>query len=149
VPQRVTVTTSDDDDDNGKEVDDSVMEHVAATKHNSKCLVRQPVGHFEKLLEATCPNHAYTVRHKLKECSMIKNYMTTGVLAKGMKPKSDPGGKATARQLGLEAACALLQVGAHALPPAACILDFLMASPLPGQIFSSCSWITVPDQRCS
>jgi hypothetical protein len=75
--------------------------------------------------------------------------MTTGVLAKGMKPKGDTGGKATARQLGLEAACELLQVGAHALPPAACILDFLMASPLPGQIFSSCSWITVPNQRCS
>jgi hypothetical protein len=27
---------------------------------------------------------------------MMKNYMTTGVLAKGMKPEGDLGGKATA-----------------------------------------------------
>jgi hypothetical protein len=36
-----------------------------------------------------------------------------------------------------------------ALPPAACVLDFPMASPLPGQISFSCSWITISEQRCS
>jgi hypothetical protein len=34
--------------------------------------------------------------HKLKECSMMKNYMTTGTLTKGKKPKDDAAGKATA-----------------------------------------------------
>jgi hypothetical protein len=32
----------------------------------------------------------------LKECSMMKNYMTTGALAKGKKPRDDAAGKATA-----------------------------------------------------
>jgi hypothetical protein len=34
------------------------------------------------------------IRHKLKECSMMKNYMTAGALNKGKKTEFDPGGKA-------------------------------------------------------
>jgi hypothetical protein len=33
--------------------------------------------------------------HKLKECCMMKNYMTTGTLTKGKKPKDGAAGKAT------------------------------------------------------
>jgi hypothetical protein len=58
--------------------------------------VRQPTNNFEKLLEVTCPNHAYPIRHKLKECSMMMNYMTTGYFAKGKKPEGDPAGRAAA-----------------------------------------------------
>jgi hypothetical protein len=42
----------------------------------------------------TCPNHAYHIKHNLKECSMIKNYMITEALTKGKKPKGDQAGKA-------------------------------------------------------
>jgi hypothetical protein len=52
------------------------------------------VDHFEKLLEAICPNHMYPVRHKLKECTMIKNNMTTQTFARRKKPKGDSAGKA-------------------------------------------------------
>jgi hypothetical protein len=52
--------------------------------------------HFEKLLEATCPNHTYPIRHKLKECTMMKNYMSKGTFARGKKPKGDSMGKAAA-----------------------------------------------------
>jgi hypothetical protein len=38
----------------------------------------------------------YPIRHKLKECSMMKNYMTTGSLTKGKKHKDDAPGKAAA-----------------------------------------------------
>jgi hypothetical protein len=38
----------------------------------------------------------YTIKHELKECSMMKNYMTTGDLANGKKPEGDPVGKAAA-----------------------------------------------------
>jgi hypothetical protein len=48
-----------------------------------------------KLLEATCPNHTYTIRHKLKECMMMMNYMATGTFARSKKPKGDLAGKAT------------------------------------------------------
>jgi hypothetical protein len=47
-----------------------------------------------KLLEVTCPNHAYPVRNKLKECTMMKNIMTSRALSKGKKPEGEPGGKA-------------------------------------------------------
>jgi hypothetical protein len=35
----------------------------------------------------------YLVRHKLKECTMMKNYMTTGIFAKGKSPDGDSAGK--------------------------------------------------------
>jgi hypothetical protein len=53
-----------------------------------------PADHFEKLLKATCPNHRYHVNDKLKECTMIKNYMTTRNFASSKKPEGDSTGKA-------------------------------------------------------
>jgi hypothetical protein len=44
----------------------------------------------------TCPNHTYPVRHKLKECTMMKNYMTMRTFARGKKPEDDSTGKASA-----------------------------------------------------
>jgi hypothetical protein len=34
-----------------------------------------PKDHFEKL-EATCPHHPYPIKHKLKDCTMMKKFMT-------------------------------------------------------------------------
>jgi hypothetical protein len=42
----------------------------------SKRQARAPTYHFEKLLEETCPNHAYPIKHKLMDCSMMKTIMT-------------------------------------------------------------------------
>jgi hypothetical protein len=95
-PQWVTITTGNGDDDYDKVEDGSNEEHVDAVERDFKRQARQPTDHLEKLLEVTCPNHAYPIKHKLKECSMMKNYMTTGALAKGKKPVGDPGGMAAA-----------------------------------------------------
>jgi hypothetical protein len=92
-PQRVAVTASCEEDNNDKDVDDSDEELVAATEHDFKRRARLPVDHFEKLLEVTCPNHTYHVKHKLKECTMMKNYMTTISLARSKKPEGDLVGK--------------------------------------------------------
>jgi hypothetical protein len=35
----------------------------------------------------------YPIKHKLKECGMMKNFMTTGALTKGKEPKGDSGRK--------------------------------------------------------
>jgi hypothetical protein len=94
--QQVTVTTSCDEGGNDKEVDDSDEELVATVECDFKHQACQPADHIEKLLEATCPNYVYPVRHKLKECTMMTNYMTMGTFAKGKKPKGDSVGKATA-----------------------------------------------------
>jgi hypothetical protein len=49
-----------------------------------------PTDHFEKPLEETCPNHLYPVKHKLKNCNMMKNIMAPGSLAKAWKSTRSP-----------------------------------------------------------
>jgi hypothetical protein len=75
-----------------KEVSNSDEELIVATERDFKCQVWQPADHFEKLLEATYPNHTYPVRHKLKKCTMMKNYMATGTFVGGKMPEGDPTG---------------------------------------------------------
>jgi hypothetical protein len=64
-----------------------------AAESNIKCQARQLKEHFQKLLEATCLNHSNSVRHNLKDCTMIKKFMTLGALSRGKKPEGDPAGK--------------------------------------------------------
>jgi hypothetical protein len=87
------VTTSCDKGDNDKEVSDFDEELAATVENDSMCQAWQPADHFKNLLEATSPNHTYPVRHKLKECTMMKNCMTTWTFAKGKKPDGDSTGK--------------------------------------------------------
>jgi hypothetical protein len=81
---------------NGKDTGNSDEELIVATEHDFKRPTRSPTDHFEKLHEATCPNYTFPVKHKLKECSMMKNYMATGTLARTKKPEGDSVGKADA-----------------------------------------------------
>jgi hypothetical protein len=48
------------------------------------------MDHFKKLLEETCPNHAYPIKHKLRDCGMMKNFMASGSLARGMEVDKAP-----------------------------------------------------------
>jgi hypothetical protein len=48
--------------------------HIGNGKHQ----VWPPTDHFEKILEETCQNYAYPVKHKLRDCSMMKNFMASG-----------------------------------------------------------------------
>jgi hypothetical protein len=90
------VTTTCDKGDNDKDVGDSDEELIAAAERDFKRQARQPANHFEKLLEATYPNHTYPIWHKLNECTMMNNYMTTGTFARGKKPEGDLTGKVAA-----------------------------------------------------
>jgi hypothetical protein len=90
------VTTSYNTDDNDTDVGDSDEELIVAAEYDFKRQARQHADHFEKLLKATYPNHTYPIRHKLKECTMMNNYMTTGTFARGKKPEGDLMGKAAA-----------------------------------------------------
>jgi hypothetical protein len=81
---------SNDSDD--EKANNSDAEYVVAAEHDFMRQMRQPKDHFEKLLEATCPNHSYPVKHKLKDCTMMKNFMTSGAFSKGRKPgRGGPG----------------------------------------------------------
>jgi hypothetical protein len=43
----------------------SNAERATEATGNSKRQARLPMNHFTKLLEETCPNHAYSIKHKL------------------------------------------------------------------------------------
>jgi hypothetical protein len=79
---------------NDKDASYSEEELVATAERDFECPVQSPTDHFKKLLKVTCPNHTFPVKHKLKECSMRKNYVAMGSLARAEKPEGDSGGKA-------------------------------------------------------
>jgi hypothetical protein len=43
-------------------------------------------------LEEACPNHTYPIRHKLKDYSMMKSFMTLGSLTWGAELDEGPDG---------------------------------------------------------
>jgi hypothetical protein len=51
--------------------------------HGNSRLVRPPTYHFKRLFEEACPNHAYPIKHKLKDCDMMRSFMTSGSLTWG------------------------------------------------------------------
>jgi hypothetical protein len=49
-----------------------------------------PTEYFKRLLEEACPNHAYPIRHKLKDCGMMQIFMTLESLTWGAKSNEGP-----------------------------------------------------------
>jgi hypothetical protein len=90
-PRCVAIMASDDNDE--EKADDSGKEYVMAVKHDFKHKTWQQKDHFKKLHKATRPNHSYLVKHKLKDCTVMKNFMTSVALLKCRKLEGDPGGK--------------------------------------------------------
>jgi hypothetical protein len=69
-----------DDDGNGKRVDGSDVVHVMAAVGSGKHQARPPTDHLEKLLERPCTNHAYLIKHKLRDYTVMNNFMASGSL---------------------------------------------------------------------
>jgi hypothetical protein len=44
-----------------------------------------PTYHLERILEKACPNHAYPIMHKVRECGMMNNFMVSRSLTRGME----------------------------------------------------------------
>jgi hypothetical protein len=51
------------------------MGRITTTTHSDKRQALAPIDHFRRLLEEASPNHAYLVRHKLKDSDMMKSFM--------------------------------------------------------------------------
>jgi hypothetical protein len=47
---------------------------ISTDAHSEKCPARPPMDHFTRLLEEACPNHAYPVKHKLKDYDMMRSF---------------------------------------------------------------------------
>jgi hypothetical protein len=76
---------------NNKKADSSDKECITAARCSVKRQVWLPTDHFERLLEEACLNHVYPDKHKLKYCSMMKNFMTLGSLTQDKEPEEDTG----------------------------------------------------------
>jgi hypothetical protein len=66
--------------DNGRnwEAGGSSVGYISTTMRSDKHLTRPPMYHIKRLLEEACLNHAYPVRHKLKDRGMMRSFMTLG-----------------------------------------------------------------------
>jgi hypothetical protein len=51
---------------------------VASTERNFKQRTRLPKDHIEKVLEGPCPHHLYPVKHRLRDYTMMKRFMSSG-----------------------------------------------------------------------
>jgi hypothetical protein len=91
---------SNSNDNDGEKADDSGKGFAAAAKCDFKRQTRPPKDQFKKLLEATCLHYPYHIKHKLKDCTIIKKFMTSGAPSKGSKPGGDPRGKSATPILG-------------------------------------------------
>jgi hypothetical protein len=87
-PQEIT-TNHDDGNDGGGVGSD--MRHILTAAHNDKRQARPPTDHFKRLLKEACPNHVYSVRHKLKDCGIVRSFMTSGSLTWGAELDKDLG----------------------------------------------------------
>jgi hypothetical protein len=76
-----------------EKVKGSDEEFVASAERNFKQRTWPPEDHFEKVLKATCPHHPYPFKHKLRDCSMMKRFMSSDTPTDGDELAGDIGGK--------------------------------------------------------
>jgi hypothetical protein len=72
------------DGGNNGDVGSSGVVCVMTAAGNGKHQARLPTDHIERLLEEACPNHPYPIKHKLRDCITLKNFMVSGSLTRGM-----------------------------------------------------------------
>jgi hypothetical protein len=83
-------TAADDDGGNDKQAGGSGMVHVTTAAGSGKRQARPPTDHFEKLFDEAYPNHAYAIKHKIRDCGMMKNLMALGYIIRGMELNEVP-----------------------------------------------------------
>jgi hypothetical protein len=88
--QRRQEATTDNDGSINERAGGSSTKHTAEAAGNSKHQAQPTKGHFEKLLEETFPNHAYTIKHKLRDCSLMKSFINIGSLSWGIEVDEAP-----------------------------------------------------------
>jgi hypothetical protein len=88
---------------NNKQVGSSGVGRVMAVAGSGNHQAWPPMDHFKKLLEETCLSHAYPVKHNLRDCGMMKNYMASGSLTRCMEVDEVPNEGDTTPFLGEDA----------------------------------------------
>jgi hypothetical protein len=80
-----TTTMNIHDDGPNWEASGFGVRRISINAYNGKSPVRPPTYHFKRFLEEDCPNHAYPIRHKLKDCDMMRSFLTSGTLTWGVE----------------------------------------------------------------
>jgi hypothetical protein len=78
-----------------EKVESSNKEFVASAGRNFKLCTQPPKDHFKKVLEAACSHHPYPVRHKLRDCTVMKRFMSSDTSADGNELARDLWAKGT------------------------------------------------------
>jgi hypothetical protein len=63
---------------------------AAAKRKGKKTSIEGTPNHFEKMLEGSCPNHAFLVKHLYMDCSHMKRFLSGGSKKGDQKKKPDP-----------------------------------------------------------
>jgi hypothetical protein len=79
-----------------EKVEGSDEEFVALAERDFKRHTGPPKDHFEKVLEVACPHHPYPVKHKLRDCTMMKTFMSSDMPDDGDELAKDFGGNGMA-----------------------------------------------------
>jgi hypothetical protein len=64
-----TTTAAATDSSNNNQAGSSGVACAMAIAGSGKHRAQHPTDHFEKVLEETCSNHAYPIKHKLRDCA--------------------------------------------------------------------------------
>jgi YD repeat-containing protein len=66
-----TATTASHEEDRDWEVGCHSVGRISATTRSGRRSTRMPTDYLKRLLEEACPNHAYPIRHKLKDSGIM------------------------------------------------------------------------------
>jgi hypothetical protein len=69
----------------------AVVERKASRPKGNPTKPGPPNDHFEKLLNASCPHHEVPVKHALKDCRLIKNYVNGTLKPRAADPPKKRG----------------------------------------------------------
>jgi hypothetical protein len=83
-----------------EKVKGSDKEFVALAECDFKRRTRSPKDHFEKVLKAACPHHPYRIKHKLRDCPMMKRFMSPDTPTDGDNLAKDLGDAKVATIIG-------------------------------------------------
>jgi hypothetical protein len=82
---------------------------AAPGQKGKRSSTKDAIDHFEKLHEALCPNHHYTVRHAYKDCMLLRKFLSKGApLDKGVEPHWDGEQEKARATLPYETECLLI-----------------------------------------
>jgi hypothetical protein len=69
----------------------AAVEHKAPRPKGNPSKPGLPKDHFEKLWDASCPHHEVSIKHALKDCRLIKNYINGTLKPKAADPPKKAG----------------------------------------------------------